>query len=149
MRGQVLSSGGAPAGAQTRCGYDCAQLGWARASARTGTVICKGSLAFPGSRAAGVGPFEHLHSLWGPGTVCNVRMTPQSAAPSRKSGTCGGRVPLPVRPVEAGRHLLAGGRKAVTHERGPLVPGGLGTRSRRASFQLLHWRGERQGERTF
>lgn len=55
-------------------------------------------------------------------------------------------MPLPVRPVEAGRHLLAGGRKAVTHERGPLVPGGLGTRSRRASFQLLHWRGERQGE---
>lgn len=96
--------GGAPAGAQTPGGYVCARPGWARASARTGRVVCKGSLAFPGSRAAGAGPFEHLHSLWGPGTVCNVRMAPQSTAPSRKRGT----FRTALRAAEAGRPCLSG-----------------------------------------
>lgn len=73
---------------------------------------------------AGWGPFEYLRGPWKPGTICTVWTTTQSSSGVQKKRrlseeTFLGAAPslFGVRPVEAGRHLLAGARKAA-RERG-------------------------------
>ena len=91
--------------------------------------LLQGLVGFPEEAVrAGWGPFEYLRGPWKPGTVCTVWTTTQSSSGvqrlSEETFRGAARSLFGVRPVEAGRHLLASARKAP-RERGSSGAGNL------------------------